>query len=178
MNIDRALACNGWMSEEELRFLAETAEKSNRIVEIGSWAGRSACAFGVNTPGVVFCVDVWERNLVHDETATPEGNLDVSLFNEFRKNLAGLPVIPVVLDSLTAAERFRIAGEKFDLIFIDGDHREAAVRMDLYAWRPLLAEGGIFCGHDYGFDNWPDVKAVVDEVVGPVSVIGTIWVAK
>lgn len=38
------------------------------------------------------------------------------------------------------------AGEKFDFIFIDGDHKR--VRMD-FAWWEHLSEGGVFLFHDY-----------------------------
>ncbi|HLI23192.1 MAG TPA: class I SAM-dependent methyltransferase [Stellaceae bacterium] len=54
------------------------------------------------------------------------------------------------------------ADESADLIFIDGDHRYAAVNADLAAWWPKLRRGGIFCGDDY---LWPDVKKAVDEFV-------------
>jgi predicted O-methyltransferase YrrM len=171
LDISRALACNGWMSETELRFLAGAARSSKRIVEIGSWAGRSATAIASHTPGMLFCVDTWERALTHMNGA----KLEPTLFNEFLTNTSGLPVVPVMMDSLTAAERFRKAGMVFDMIFIDASHEGPAVRADIEAWRPLLAEGAIFCGHDYGFAGWPDVKTVVDEMLGDVHVVDTIW---
>jgi predicted O-methyltransferase YrrM len=173
MNIDKALACNGWMSEAELVWLAEAASRSSRIVEIGSWAGRSACALGANTRGAVFCVDTWERALVHANGAA----IEPTLFNEFCRNTTGLPVIPVMTDSLTAAKWFLDSGIKADMIFIDANHEGPAVAADIMAWRPLLAEGGTFCGHDYGFAGWPDVKTVVDELIPNVKVIDTIWAA-
>jgi hypothetical protein len=36
-----------------------------------------------------------------------------------------------------------------DLVFIDGDHSEAAVRRDLAAWHPKVRPGGWIGGHDY-----------------------------
>lgn len=63
----------------------------------------------------------------------------------------------VRLDSLQAAEHFagRMPWEgikrcmSFDFVYIDADHREAAVRQDLRAWWPLLKAGGLMAGHDF-----------------------------
>lgn len=171
MNIERSLKINGWMEPQELEYLASAASKSFCIAEIGSWAGRSASCLGTHTPGCVFCVDTWERALVHANGA----KIEPTLFNEFMVNTAGLPVIPVMTDSLTAAKWFKDSGITFDMIFIDANHEGPAVRADILAWRPLLSKGGILCGHDYEFTGWPDVKPVVDELVPSFRLIHTIW---
>ncbi len=51
-----------------------------------------------------------------------------------------------------------------DLVFIDGDHSYDQVCRDIRAWTPHLKEGGILCGHDYGFDKYPGVKQAFDEL--------------
>jgi hypothetical protein len=38
---------------------------------------------------------------------------------------------------------------KFDFVYIDGDHSFEDVLMDCMLWWPLLAEGGIMAGHDF-----------------------------
>lgn len=171
MNIERALKINGWMDPEELEYLASAASKSRRIIEIGSWAGRSASAIASHTQGVLFCVDTWERALVHYSGSV----LEPTLFSEFLQNTAGLPIVPVMTDSLTAARWMKDAGMTFDMIFIDADHQAPAIRADILVWRELLAPGGILCGHDYEFTGWPDVKPVVDELVPGAKIIKTIW---
>lgn len=171
MNVERAKAINGWMADNELEYLAGAASRSRRIVEIGSWAGRSATAIASHTQGTLHCVDTWERALVH----YPGGAMEPSLFQEFLTNTAGLPVITVMTDSLTAAKWFKDSGQTFDMIFIDADHTEPGIRGDIRAWRELLAPGGILCGHDYEFSGWPDVKPVVDEMIPKFRLIETIW---
>jgi predicted O-methyltransferase YrrM len=171
MNIERALKCNGWMEVNELEYLASAAAKSRRILEIGSWAGRSATAIASNTSGCLWCVDTWERALVHYNGAV----LEPTLFSEFLQNTSGLPVIPVMTDSMTAAKWMKSAGMTFDMIFIDANHEGPAVREDILTWRELLVPGGILCGHDYEFSGWPDVKTVVDELIPKFKVINTIW---
>jgi len=173
LNIAHALTVGGYMSEIELRWLAEQASKSKIIVEIGSWMGRSACSLAANTKGILICVDTWSGSLeVHD-------GFDAVLFTKFRKNTEMYNNIwPMPFRSVRAAEILSSLGIQPDMIFIDGDHTSENVRADILAWRPLLAEGGIFAGHDYLFPNWPDVQRVVNELVVSIDIIDTIWCEK
>ncbi|NOR90110.1 MAG: hypothetical protein GQ524_07625 [Anaerolineales bacterium] len=50
-----------------------------------------------------------------------------------------------------------------DFVFIDGDHSYDHVKADVQAWLPHIREGGILCGHDYGWDKWAGVKQAFDE---------------
>ena len=173
IDISRALKCNGWMEPEELEYLAQAASKSRRIVEIGSWAGRSATCIAGHTKGTLHCVDTWERALVHYNGAV----LEPTLFSEFLQNTAGLPVIPVMTESLRAVEWFKASGQTFDMIFIDANHEGPAVRADILAWRELLEPGGILCGHDFGCPSWMDVEVVVKELIPKFHLVHTIWIA-
>ena len=60
------------------------------------------------------------------------------------------------------------ASSKFsgvDVVYIDADHSEVAVRADIAAWRERVRPGGWICGHDY-CGGWPGVKAAVDDLLG------------
>jgi hypothetical protein len=61
-----------------------------------------------------------------------------------------------------------------DVVFIDGDHRTAAVKADIAAWLPKVKPGGMFCGHD-GDD--PMVIAALEglPVTMDPSERGSIW---
>ena len=50
---------------------------------------------------------------------------------------------------LTSAEAATKYDQCFDVIFIDADHREPAIRQDLALWWPKVYEHGVFAGHDY-----------------------------
>jgi predicted O-methyltransferase YrrM len=90
-----------------------------------------------------------------------------------------LKVTAVNATSEAAASLFKAKGETFDMIFIDASHDHANVKADLAAWFPLLAPGGLFCGHDFNA-NFPSVmQAVTEFFPGPERVKkiagGSIW---
>ena len=63
--------------------------------------------------------------------------------------------------SVGAANYFAKGGNKFDFVYIDGDHEYDSVLDDLTMWHPLVKKGGILAGHDYKLI--PSVeKAVID----------------
>lgn len=53
-----------------------------------------------------------------------------------------------------------------NFIFIDGDHRYSAVRMDLMCAKNLISKNGIIAGDDY---NWPEVKKAVDDFANEIG---------
>ena len=71
-----------------------------------------------------------------------------------------------VADSLALARRFAEQGKRFDFVFIDADHSFDGVSADVRAWWPLVRDGGLLCGHDYGIGKGHNfgtqVKAAVD----------------
>lgn len=161
IDIERALTISGYMSHKELSWLAGQAGGRKRIAEIGSWMGRSTRAMAENTTGIVYAVDTW--------LGSPELMAELKdkpsdwLFNQFRANTKDLLNIRVYpMPSIDAAHLFKATGVLFDMIFIDGAHDFDSARADILAWRPLLAEHGLFCGHDYLF---PTVAMAVDELV-------------
>ncbi len=189
MNIDNAVQVQGWMAYIELEWLATQAEKRTHILEVGSWMGRSTRALADNTRGVVYAVDPWsiEQQTHPDLIAAQQGKPKDWLFQQFCENMkdfnvldpAKRTVIPVRLTSLEAAKSFkqslRADGTPFafDMIFIDGSHDYVDVKADIEAWLPLLAEGGVICGHDY----WQEegVTRAVDELIGAVETVRAIW---
>jgi predicted O-methyltransferase YrrM len=169
VDLTKALAIDGWMSEPELRWLAEQAEKHNQIVEIGSWMGRTTRALADNARGTVYAVDTWKGSAETEQFLKDKAPGE--LFQIFARNLAdhiqSLKVRPMPSASLTIAGFFAQAGFRFDMIFIDAAHDYENVKNDILAWRPLLAEHGLFCGHDYDL-GYPGVVQAVRELIAPV----------
>jgi predicted O-methyltransferase YrrM len=176
MSIERALSVQGWMTEEELSYLASVASKSNIVAEVGSWMGRSTCALAANIgSGSVYAVDTWKGSQEHVPMLA--GKPDGWLFSEFSKNTAGLPILPIPLPSLDAAFLLAKTTIRFDLIFIDANHYYESVKADIQAWMPLLTKEGILCGHDFDRTYWPGIVRAVEECIPAFHVVPntTIW---
>lgn len=170
----------GWMAKKECRWLAKRARERQRIVEVGSWKGRSTEILTANTPGHVWAVDTWQgtpddpgQHALYPEAVDPD-----KVFREFRRNMTSAiqrGVLTIVRrPSVEAAAALDAKGRRFDFVFIDADHRYESVAADIQAWRPLIIPGGLLAGHDYK-ETWPGVVQAVDELVpgvktGPKSI--------
>lgn len=180
MTIEKAFHTHGFMDTTELTYLAQLAEMSISIAEIGTWMGRSARALADNTNGMVHCFDTWSDDAYGDAPAEMTGTKDW-LWNEFRKNhedtLKSRKVWAYRMPSVDGAALCRAEGITFDLIFIDAGHNYEDVVADICNWRPLLRPRGVMCGHDLYPDGpyHPGVLQAVKELVSEYRVIGTIW---
>jgi predicted O-methyltransferase YrrM len=187
VDITRARAIEGWMSPRELEWLASTAAECRTIIEIGCWLGRATRALGDHCPGVVYSVDPWD-GVYHNNDDTiarwllKRGQTWTDVFARFIASnedlIAADRVRPI---KATSAEAYSELIDALtptggaDLVFIDGDHREAAVERDIRLYRELVRAGGIIAGHDYGRPDWPGVQAAVDAVFPAPNLAGTIW---
>jgi glycosyltransferase involved in cell wall biosynthesis len=161
---------DGWMRFDELQWLYNTAKSMDSVVELGSWKGRSthALASGCRL-GHVTAIDHF-RGSVGEEGVHREAQTE-AVYEQFCENTKSLTNLTVVRkDSQAAAGDFEDGS--FDLVFIDADHTYAGVKRDIEAWRPKARI--MLAGHDY-CPEWPGVRQAVDETVGEVRVVGTIW---
>lgn len=187
MNVTNALNIHGFTNERELVWLAQQASTRKRIVEIGAWKGRSTRAMADNTEGTVYAVDTWKGTPEDPHFKELIGKPDDYLIDLFGKgigeeHLAGPRhhVRPLQMPSVEAANYLGVGcyNLKFDMIFIDAAHDYENVKADILAWKPLLAEGGLLCGHDYEPGRGGVIRAVNETVPTAHRIgIGTIWSA-
>jgi len=123
-------------------------EQPLRVLEIGSWEGRSTVfLLGFLPTAMVTAVDTWEGGVEHQqrpELATLEQRFDnnVAAFRDRLVKRKGF-------SSVILAELAQEETECFDFIFIDGSHFADDVMIDaVQAWR-LLRSGGILVFDDY-----------------------------
>lgn len=169
--IAEAQKIDGWMSDNELLWLAKQAQVSKIILEIGSYKGRSTRALADNTTGLILCIDPWGQV----EYPLPEGQfLNCDVFKIFRENLSphiqSGRVLPLKMQSKDFEHGF-----KFDFIFIDGLHSYEGVKQDIEVAKRYIIPGGTIAGHDYGRHDWPGVKRAVNEVFPKAEIVDTIW---
>jgi predicted O-methyltransferase YrrM len=159
----RAAQVEGWLCDAQGRALFEAAAATTRrgaIVEIGSWKGRSTTwlASGARLAGGrVYAVDP-HRPSREDPGAAP---LDEFLGNLARNGLADV-VEPLIMTSEEAGAR--IAGP-VELLFIDGDQTDEAVRRDAEISLPRLMEGGTVMFHEAATAAYTGPRRVVRQMV-------------
>lgn len=175
LKLENAKKIFGWMPERELEWLAQQAQTHRNIVEIGSFMGRSTRALAENTHGTVTAVDTWAGSDEDEHRRLLEGKPRDWLFRQFLENMSGLNNVHVRRQtSLDAAANFCANNAQFDFIFVDASHDYENVKADTLAWGPLLAEGGMLCGHDF-HNGAPGVMQAVDELLQGYKVFESIW---
>ena len=138
------------------RMLSPWRDQPLRILEVGSWEGRSAVFFlRFFARSTIVCIDAF------NELPEIEGRFD--------RNLApfGTRVEKIKSVSFPALEALRAAGRTFDLVYIDAHHFYEPVKANsLRAW-PLTEPGSVIIWDDYGWGRGhPDekrAKTAVDE---------------
>jgi predicted O-methyltransferase YrrM len=138
-----------------------TQLKPQRIIEIGSFEGRSACWLidrcSREWPLEIHCIDTWEGSTEH-------GDYDMTVIeSRFDKNV-GIALSrskhPVKLTkhkstSTAALAQLMVSGAPFvDLVYIDGDHVAAQVLEDAVMSYPLLRAGGLMIFDDYRWEEY------------------------
>lgn len=111
-------------------------------LEIGFAWGMSANAFLLGCDGTLISVDLSDHLGRGDQVRTDYGNRWKLL------NGKSEDIVPMLTD-------------KFDWIYLDGDHGYKAVREDIKNCLPLLTKGGVLVLDDYGRE--PGVKQAADE---------------
>jgi predicted O-methyltransferase YrrM len=160
LDLGRAVRIPGWLSTKEAEWLAEQAARHHVIVEMGSAYGRSTRAIADNMPtgAVLYAVDNWKTGI--PEMTDEDRNTFYEEFCHYLEDhITAGRVIPIRCDhGVFDPSTVPIA----DMVFIDGDHREAAVRRDIAMWMPRLTPGGLLCGHDL---DWKWVETALNNVL-------------
>ena len=157
MSFETALAAvdgvEGWLSEGQARRLFERAAAvppAGRIVEIGSYRGRSAIVMARAAAGAeVVAIDPHagnDRGPQEIHGSSSEGEADNLAF---RENLARAGVTDAVRhvrqpsqDALGAVEG------PIDLLYVDGAHRLRPAKDDIARWGARVRPGGSMLVHD------------------------------
>jgi hypothetical protein len=157
----------GWFSEVNAVAIFKVLAELNplRIVEIGSYMGRSTVFFGCSLQvlgggGRVTAIDPHSGDRQQRESF---GMAEIPSFDMFSTHirLAGVShlIDPIVLTSSEAAMDWT---EPFQFLFIDGWHSYDVVLADGRNWLPMLSEDGIVV-----FDDalqYDDVRRAIAEL--------------
>jgi predicted O-methyltransferase YrrM len=120
-----------------------------RVVEIGSWKGRSTIALASAVAarpegGVVHAIDPHRGGVPHRFFGEED------TFDQFLANLerAGLSGVVEPIRATSAAARGAVADASVHVLFVDGSHRLEDVLADIEMWEPSLCPGARVAFHD------------------------------
>ena len=168
--IVKAMKVDGFMTEDELTWLYETAQTMDSVAEIGSWKGRSTTVLLEGCDGLVTAVDNWTG---HDPSCN--GYLEATaavedVYETFCQNVRGYRNLIIERgDSVDNAAK--INDKTVDFVFIDAEHTYEGCKADIEAWLPKARK--MIAIHDFN-QSWPGVMAAVTEKFGIVKTIGSI----
>lgn len=171
LQLDKALKLDGWMSELELQFLAETAAKSEVVFEIGCYCGRSTRAMADNSNARIYSIDPWDADCWNEVGVAFKTS--ASTYTVFYANLYAYIKSGRVIPCLSKWTDYKPV-EKADFIFIDGDHRYSSVRADIDKALEWIKPGGVIAGHDFE-PTWVGVVQAVEETFPKFDLIDTLW---
>ena len=147
-------AVAGWMTRSQGQALYEAARDcppGGKIVEIGSFQGRSTIVLASATPdgATVFAIDPHAGN---DRGPQEISGFEAAAADDHAAFLANLERARVS-DRVTHLRMFSDAalGEidgPIDVLYIDGAHRYAPARADIRDWGRRVAPGGTMLIHD------------------------------
>lgn len=138
----------GMLTRDEVNFLYRAGQLGDRdgvIVEIGSFKGKSTIALARGAAkvrkGKIYAIDPHRIQLEEGYTEDTEAEFLANIRN------AGVEdyVLPLIMTSEEANKGWH---QPIRLLWIDGDHRYEAAKLDFTLWEPFVVEGGIIAMHD------------------------------
>jgi len=144
-----------------------------RIVEVGSWQGKSAIYLATQIKAMgkrahVHCVDSFDGgtdkvlNSRIEEIGGSNAVFDI-LQRNIRKAQVHYMMTTHASTSVEAAKYF--PDNSLSAVFIDADHSYDAVMSDLETWYPKVKPGGMLAGHDFDFDSQVSREGVIPAVL-------------
>ena len=150
---------------QQLAATAGTTSTGGDALEVGSAYGYSAIAMAL-TGAHVTAVD-------------PHAGENPLSLEQMRANLAAYQVDHLVTILIGTSQQIlpELDPASFDLVFIDGDHREPAVTHDVQWALKLLKPGGWLACHDLDEATCPGVRAALDRLFDhPEPTVDTLFV--
>ena len=162
----------GWFNySESYDRIVDTIEDNGKIVEIGSFLGRSTSylatsLFNAGKENVkIYSVDTYAGSSEHGSLKIPKDFLP--MFKENLKFFIGREmVIPCQGRSDDKKILDKFEDESIDFIMDDGAHEHEPVMEDISNWWPKLKPNGVMFGDDYFLES---VKTAVKKTLHSVN---------
>ncbi len=143
-------------------------------VEVGVALGGHADAILTQCPGVhfLYAVDPYKHREGYDDPMNLPQEVFDAMYEDTAMFLERRGHCHIFRDASVDVAKF-LRGDKYiwkpgtesalivDFVYIDAEHTYEACKVDIVAWYPLIRDGGVLSGHDYG--GFPGVTRAVDE---------------
>ena len=167
----------GWLSDNEALGLYQTAAKlapNAKVVEIGSWQGKSTYCLAKGLPsGKVYAIDPfnadWGQDVDSKEEYIDRGS-NKNMLKGFNERMTTLGVYNKIIVKKGYSYDFYNDTDfnNIDFLFIDGDHSIEGCKADYESYAPKIVKGGFIAFHDYYADRTQTGPTyVIDNIVIP-----------
>lgn len=171
--IDERIVLTQHLDEFEILLQEYINLNAKNVLEIGSYFGYSlhhwlyystenAKIVSIDLPISEFCGHSDPRVPVQEYVIANEWKV----WTKRNNNKLFLIQKPSQQESTKEKALSLIDNEKFDFIFIDGDHNYDAVKNDFEMYLPTVKSGGIIALHDIGYAEEGGVHRLWDEIKG------------
>jgi len=152
------------------RLVQRTRGLAGRIVEVGSWEGRSTVAIAnAAHPDIVHAVDTWQGS-PGEISAELASQRDV--FATFTENIDQLTRGNVEPHVMGWRDYFAEDKAPVRFLHIDAEHTYTEVFDNITTALPLMVAGGIICGDD---NHHPPIQRAVRDTLGRFYVDASLW---
>jgi hypothetical protein len=152
------------------RLVQRTRGLAGRIIEVGSWEGRSTVAIAnAAHPDIVHAVDTWQGS-PGEISAELASQRDV--FATFTENIDQLTRGNVEPHVMGWRDYFAEDKAPVRFLHIDAEHTYTEVFDNITTALPLMVAGGIICGDD---NHHPPIQRAVRDTLGRFYVDASLW---
>ena len=162
--VDAAMSVTGLVDRHEivtlLGFVLDTLQDATpkRIVEVGSYCGRTAVAMGL-----IVKVESPASRVYAIDAGSMSGDAGYNTLDKLRENIAKFGLNEVV-EILPMWSTQVVWDGPVDLLLIDGNHGYTDAESDLGCFERFIVLGGHVAFHDY-HESWPGIIKFVDEII-------------
>jgi predicted O-methyltransferase YrrM len=163
---------------DELAYLALITKNLSpkHIFEIGTYHGRTALNFALNSPSdcLVYTLDLPPSG--RDEVARGTNPHDAAIIHTSTTGIhyQGKDVSNKIRQLFGNSQTYDFSPYhgQMDLVFVDGAHHYDAVRSDTLNALKLVRDGGFVIWHDFGnYGDYNDVTRAVLKLLNPMEVV-------
>jgi len=163
---------DGWLTRDEAEFLYNNAYGT--VIEIGSWRGKSTVLLGC-APKVdkVYSIDPHDydhRDAWKNEDTWTDIQKNITFANRDIILLRGSSFDPEIFKQTESAQT----------VFIDSNHKDYDIRMNISMYLERLQKGGLLACHDLGGTQYKPLRHLKAEMMASPDyenkgIVDTMW---